>query len=180
MSWKNRNFLLGIFSDEEGLIQAAKELREKNISIFDIHTPFPVHGLDSFLEIKRTRLPIVCFIAASVGCAFAVWFQIWTSKTDWPLNVGGKSFNSFPAFIPVAFEITVLFGALITVAAFFFRAKLFPGNVARIPHEKITDDMFALVLEEVDAGLDVQLVESIFKKNEATEIFRNRGEEWCV
>ena len=80
----------------------------------------------------------------------------------------------------MAFEITVLFGALITVAAFLFRSKLFPSRPTIVPHKKITDDRFALVLEEVDAGLDLQLVESILRKNDAAEVLRKRGDEWCV
>ena len=175
---RKRRFLIGTFSDEMGMIHAAEKIRKKNIDIFDIYTPFPVHGIDHLLDIKRSRLPIICFFAGGIGLAFAIWFQIWTSKASWPLNVGGKPFNSFPAFIPVAFEITVLFGALITVAAFFFRVRLFPGAPAEIPSLRVTDDRFAIVVEDKNVGIDLSKIEEIFTENGADEILNRGGEEW--
>ena len=127
MNKYNTNYILGIFDDEHLLKSAGKSLVDNKIKIHDIFTPFPVHGLDGLLEIKRTRLPIVCFFAGVTGCSLAMYFQYWVSKVDWPIIVGGKPFNSFMAFIPVGFEITILLGALVTVAAFFFRNNLFPG-----------------------------------------------------
>ena len=132
------NYLLGIFQDEEQMKKAAGALREHNISIEDIYTPFPVHHLDEYLDIKRSRLPIVTFIAGGLGLLFSLYFQYWTSVHDWPINVGGKPMNSFIAFIPVSFEIMVLFGALITVAAFFWKGGLFPGKVNPILDKKVT------------------------------------------
>ena len=175
MSNLSKNFLLGCFEDEEHLVNASKELREKKIPIFDVYTPFPVHGLDDLLEIKRSRLPIICFFAALVGLGVAFWFQIWTSKVSWPLNVGGKPFNSFTAFIPVAFEITILFGALVTVAAFFFRSRLFPGKDVDLPDIRVTEDTFVLAVELESSAIDPELVSSIFNSNEAKEIKTKRG-----
>lgn len=174
----NKRFIIGTFSDEEGMIHSAEKIRKENIDIYDIYTPFPVHGIDHLLDIKRSRLPIICFFGAGAGLAFSLWFQIWTSKTSWPLNVGGKPFNSFPAFIPVAFEITVLFGALLTVAAFLFRARLFPGNKTITPDLRITDDRFAIVVEDKNVGIDLSVIEEIFMSGGAEEISTKGGEEW--
>jgi len=171
----NKNFLLGIFEDEEHLVNASKELKDKKIPIFDVYTPFPLHGLDDLLDIKRSRLPYITFIGGIIGLSVGLWFQIWTSKVSWPLNVGGKPFNSFTAFIPVAFEITVLFGALITVAAFFFRTRLFPGKAGDIPDIKITEDAFVLAVELKSSAIDPDLVSSIFSTHKAKEIKTKRG-----
>lgn len=178
MSVKGRRFLLGVFKREDKLLHSAEALKNRNIPIYDIFTPFPVHGLDELLGIKRSRLPIVCFIAASIGLMVSLYFQYWTSAVDWPINVGGKPFNSFPAFVPVAFEITVLFGALFTVAAFLFRCKLFPGSDASLSHLRQTDDTFILVVEEADAGLDLNKVRSILIDNGADEVTSKMGDEW--
>lgn len=175
MSNLGKNFLLGFFDDEEHLVNASKELNEKKIPIFDVYSPFPIHGLDDLLKIKRSRLPIVCFFAGLVGLGVAFWFQIWSSKVSWPLNVGGKPFNSFTAFIPVAFEITVLFGALITVAAFFFRSRLFPGKAGDIPDIKVTEDNFVLAVELESSAIDPELVTAIFTSNKVKEIKTKRG-----
>lgn len=176
MNSEMKRFFVGVFDDDEKMVSAAKELRDHKIKIYDFFTPFPVHGIDDLLEIKRTRLPIVCFIAASIGFLFACGFQIWTSAVDWPLNVGGKSFNSFPAFVPVAFEVTVLFGAFATVGAFLFRAKLFPKVELKTLHNKITDDRFVIAIEEQNSGLDEELVTKIFERWGAEEIVIKEGQ----
>jgi len=175
MSNLGKNFLLGLFEDEEHLVNASKELNEKKIPIFDVYSPFPIHGLDDLLQIKRSRLPIICFVAGLIGLSVGIWFQIWTSKVSWPLNVGGKPFNSFTAFIPVAFEITILFGALITVSAFFFRSRLFPGKEVHLPDIKVTEDTFVLAVELESSAIDPELVSSIFISNKAKEIKTKRG-----
>jgi hypothetical protein len=115
----------------------------------DAFTPYAVHGLDKAMGLRRSRLPFVCFAAAMLGAAFALSLQIYTSSVAWPINVGGKPFVSWPAFIPVAFELTVLFAALISAFTFFGRSKLFPGN-RQIALSRVTDDRFALVLQAED------------------------------
>ncbi len=142
------------FSDDKSLLHAAKELRGRGISLIDAYTPFPVHGLDEVLGEPRSRLPIVCFVAASIGCVASMWFQIWTSAQDWPINVGGKPFASIPAFIPVTFEVTVLLGGLVSVAVFFFRNRLFPGKAAVIPDRNVTSDGFWIAVEHQAAKVD--------------------------
>lgn len=152
------------FEDGDALVAATKRLREEGVIVADAYSPFPIHGLDEVLGIRRSRLPIVCFIAASVGCLGSFYFQYWTSAIDWPINVGGKPFNSVPAFIPVAFEITVLLGGLTTVAGFFFRSRLFPGKLARMPHPSVTNDGFWLSLLCQTAKRDANSLEALVKE----------------
>lgn len=166
----SNKFIIGIFDDEHKMINAAKDLFQKNIKIYDIYTPFPVHGLDGLLEIKRTKLPIVTFIAGLIGLVIALGFQYWVSVVDWPLNVGGKVFNSFVAFVPVAFEITVLFGALITVAFFLCRSKLIPIFETKIFHPRASQDQFVIALEINDATLDLKKLEMNFHSFGASEV----------
>lgn len=167
-----KNYLLGVFDDEEIMMHAGQVVVENKIVIDDIYTPFPVHGLDELLNIKRSGLPYVTFIAASMGLGLALYFQYWTSVQDWPLIVGGKPFNSFTAFIPVAFEITVLFGALFTVAAFFYRCSLFPWTRAKIIHPLATNYKFVIAIECGNASVDSERIENILKSNGASEVIR--------
>jgi len=146
--------MLGVFDDEEELVHATEELVSAKIEIFDIYTPFPVHGLDDLLNIKRSRLPIITFIAGVIGLVVSIGFQVWTSAFSWPINVGGKPMFSIPAFVPVSFEVTVLFGALITVGFFFLRSCLYPSKVAVLFHPRQTDDKFILALECSGAKFD--------------------------
>lgn len=142
------NITVAIFENEKDLIHASKELKKNNIKIKDFYTPFPVHGLDELLDIKRTRLPVVTFIAASTGLILAMVFQVWTSAVDWPINVGGKPMLSIPAFAPIAFEIMVLLGALTTVAAFFYRSNLFPSKEEECIYDlRQLDDKFVAIYE---------------------------------
>lgn len=165
-----KSFLIGVFEDEENMMHAAGVLRDHKIPIDDIYTPFPVHGLDDYLDIKRTRLPIVTFICGGIGLLFAIYFQIWSSSASWPLNVGGKPFNSFVAFIPVAFELMVLFGALLTVAAFFYKGKLYPGKEADLLDIRTTDDCFVICVECSSAAIDSSFVRNTFQSHGAQEI----------
>lgn len=160
----NSRFILGIFKDEHDMVEAAKYLVNKDIKIFDIFTPFPVHGLDDLLGIKRTRLPIVTFLAGLTGLITAIGFQYWVSVVTWPINVGGKAFNSLAAFIPVAFEITVLFGAFITIFAFLFRSKLFPKFGKGVIYKDATQDSFVIALEYNISNLDPKYLEKEFGK----------------
>ena len=165
-----KKFLIGIFDDEEVLVKGATTLVRKGYSIYDIYTPFPVHGLDDLLAIKRSRLPYVTFVAGGLGLCFAMLAQSWISAVAWPINVGGKPFLSIPAFIPITFEITVLFGALITVAAFLAVSKLIPGQQAVLLDDRQTDDKFVLALDNSSDSLDIKTLEEELKSLGASEV----------
>lgn len=140
--------IIAVFENEHELMTASKALKAVNTKIVDFYTPFPVHGLDDLLDIKRSRLPFVTFAAGTFGLCLAMTFQVWTSAVDWPINVGGKPMLSIPAFVPIAFEIMVLFGALTTVAAFFYRSNLFPTKEEEFIYDiRQLDDKFVAVYE---------------------------------
>src|ERR1700728_3050362 len=117
----NTTGVMAVFKDERTLLKAAKSTREKfNFVHYDAFTPYPVHGIDEAMGIKRSWLPWVTFFAGITGTVSALALEIWTSAIDWPINIGGKPFVSLPAFIPITFELTVLFGGLATVGALFY------------------------------------------------------------
>jgi hypothetical protein len=166
----SNRFIVALFDDEEDLVSAARELKKEGVKIHDIYTPFPVHGLDEVLDISRSRLAFVTFGAGAFGLILAIAFQIWTSAFDWPINVGGKPMLSIPAFVPVTFELMVLFGALTTVAAFFYRSKLFPSKIAVIFEPKQTDDQFLIVLDSLDGNENFEKINVFLKKHGATNV----------
>lgn len=151
-----------VFEDEHAIVEATRAAREAGLVIHDVYTPYAVHGLDEAMGLKRSRLTWVCFAAGVTGLAAGVGLQLFASVTSWPLNVGGKPNNSMPAFLPVAFEVTVLFAALITVFALFVRARLYPKLRARAI-ERVTDDRFALALATRGEGYDETSARSIAK-----------------
>jgi hypothetical protein len=145
------NILVATFPDVDGLLRAVRRARREMLRVYDVFAPFPVHGLDEAMGIRHTRLPKVTLIAGLTGLAFALSLQFYANVLDWPLNVGGKPDNTTLAFIPISFELTVLFAGLTTVAAFLLRAKLFPGKQPWLPAPGVTDDVFALVLRKPTA-----------------------------
>lgn len=158
----SRRIVLGVFEREEDILAATRVARARGLRVLDTYTPYAVHGLDQAMGLGPSRLPWVCFALGLIGAGLKVWFEFWTTAVDWPINVGGKPWNSLPAFVPVTFEVMVLFAGLSTVFAFFLIARLWPGRRARMIYPGITDDRFVLVLEETDAAFDLAKVTRMF------------------
>lgn len=175
--------VVGFFEQPSQLIHAMTEVRKANYENFDAYTPFPVHGLDAAQGLKRSPLPYVTLIAGIMGCTLAFSFEYWTSVIDWPLIVGGKPFNSWPAFVPIMFELTVLFGGLLTVAAMFALNRL-PNIKRKVFDPSITRDRFALAIEApAPVSAEAQEEETApkvceykkFDEAEATEFLKKLG-----
>jgi hypothetical protein len=160
----NRRLMLGFFDSEDDILAATRAVRTAGFVVEDVYAPYAVHGLDKAIGLKPSKLPWVCFALGLAGAALKVWFEIWTSASDWPINVGGKPFNSLPAFVPVTFEVMVLFAGMSTVFAFFWVARLYPGKHAKLPDPAITDGHFVLVIEESDATFNASAVHELLKK----------------
>jgi mono/diheme cytochrome c family protein len=163
----NRRLFLGMFEREEDLLGATEEARLSGLRIVDVYTPYAVHGLDRAMGLGPSRLGRACLVFGLLGAGLAFWFQNWASAVDWPINVGGRPWNSWPAFIPVVFELMVLFAGLGVVLAFFAVSRLYPGRRAVLPTPTVTDGRFALVLEESDAAFDVRDVRRLFAEHHA-------------
>ena len=133
----------GIWSDEGTFVKAVKELKSKGYKNFSAITPFPVHGLEEKMDIKRSWIPWVTFLFGLTGCSFGLWFTWFTSAVSWPLNIGGKPMWSLPAFIPVIFELTILFAALSTVGALLYACGL-PRLLPPILDKGLSSNKFAI------------------------------------
>lgn len=153
---ENTNLITVIFDDEKPLLQALKKLQESNEKIIDVLTPFPVHGLDKALGMKRTSIPLIGFIFGALGGLLGFVFQTWVFTIDYPLVFGGKPFLSVPSFIPVTFECTILFAALSMVAAFLIRSKLKPEKEFDPIDGRITDDRFVILVGSTGEGGDTR------------------------
>jgi hypothetical protein len=140
-----------IFDREQDLVGAAAASRERGLAIADAYTPYPVHGLAAAMGLEASRLPWICFGLGVISGAGMLLFQYWASAINWPTNVGGRPWNSFPAFVPVTFEVVVLVAGVGTVVAFLAVAGLRPWRSADVPDPRVTDDRFALVLIAHDA-----------------------------
>jgi hypothetical protein len=165
----NIRYTAAFFKDEEDLLAAAREARASGFDIHDVFTPYPVHGMDAAIGLRRSRLTWIAFAAGATGLLFGLGLQMWTSAYDWPLNVGGKPFNSFPLFIPVTFELTVLFSGLIAIGVLFLRNRLWLFS-KRLVFDRVTDDRFVIVLKQTDASFDVHRAMRLFSKHGAIKV----------
>lgn len=107
--------LMAEFDTPEDLLTAARRAHQAGYRNLDAYTPFPIHGLAEAIGFHRTRLPLVVLIGGIVGCVAGYLLQYFVSVVEYPLNVGGKPLNSWPAFVPVIFEMTILVAAISTV-----------------------------------------------------------------
>lgn len=165
----NVRYTAAFFKKEEELLAVAREARMAGFVIHDVFTPFPVHGLDAAVGLRRSRLTWIAFAAGAIGLTFGLGLQMWTSAYDWPLNVGGKPFNSFPLFIPVTFELTVLFSGLIAIGVLFLRNRLWLFS-KRLVFDRVTDDSFVIVLKQTDASFDLHRATRLFTKHGAIKV----------
>ena len=143
----NKNFVVGVFEDEDVLLNAVHKVRGSGVKIHEVYSPFPVHGLDDALGYKRTRLPIAAFIFGLTGTSLALIMQIWMLGFDWPMIIGGKNFASLPPFIPVTFEMTVLLSALGMVATFLIVSDMKPYGWPKQFDIRSTDDKHVMAID---------------------------------
>ncbi len=175
----NDKYIIGLFDHEDKLINAVRAFKEKGIKITNTLTPFPVHGLENELGLKESRLHTAGFIFGLTGMSLALFVMTWVSLASYPMNIGGKPYFSIPAFIPIVFELTVLFAAVGMVMVYMKRNNLAPGHIPRIFDDRITDDRFALLFEVDDntTQADIDAITSTLSSAEVSDIKIKEFEE---
>ena len=169
MAQKYKNGIAAIFNTEAEVLKATAAVRAKGFTKFDAITPYPVHGMEEAAGIKRSWIPYVAFVMGVIGLSSGWLLTWWTSAVNWPLNIGGKPFHSLPAFIPIMFELTILFAALSSVAALFYACGL-PKVNPPIIHPDLTSHKFAIFIPQDDTGYDAAKVEEMFRGMGASEV----------
>ena len=172
----SRRVAIGVLDDESNLLHLTRAVREAGLKVVDVFTPYAVHGLDEAMGLRPSRLPWICFFAAIIAAGLKLYFEYWATGITWPLNIGGKPWNSLPAFIPVTFEMMVLTAGLTTMFAFLVLARLVPGKRPKVHYPSVTDDRFILVVEESDPRFDAARMRRLFEKYGVVE-FREEIEE---
>lgn len=145
-----KKFIVGCFDTEDTLFPAVKKVRMAGYKLHDIYTPFPVHGLDHAMGLRETSLHTAGFIYGVTGTTTALSCISWIFTKDWPLNIGGKPHFALPAWIPIMFELTVLFAAVGMVLTFCYLCQLAPFVKKHHFHARATDDLFVMVIEATD------------------------------
>lgn len=171
MSNQNKDILYGLYNDEEYLLKAVDHANAEGIEITEVFTPFPVHGLDPKLGFSESRLHIAGFVYGMLGTLTAFLFMTWVFTRDWPIIFGGKPYFSAPAFIPITFELTVLFAAVGMVVTFYIICGLGPGVTIPTLDDRITDDKFCIAFDVTNAETSVtEKLKDFFSQTGAEEV----------
>ncbi|MDQ3072798.1 MAG: DUF3341 domain-containing protein [Bacteroidota bacterium] len=145
---KRNPCIVAVFDDDVALLDALQKARQRNLRILEVFTPFPVHGIEKILGIKRSNLGIAAFVFGTIGFLLSLTLQSYTMRFDWPVNIGGKPTWPLASFIPVLFELTVLIASLGLAFTFFWICGLLPGVIPVIYEPRATDDRFVVLFEK--------------------------------
>ena len=157
---------LAEFSTAAELYRACEKVRDAGFTRWDAHTPFPVHGLSKAMGLRRSLLPWIVLAMAVTGAGLGFLLQYWVHTTAYPLVISGKPFYTWPAFIPITFEVAVLFGALGAVFGMLglnrlpmhnhplFKSKVF---------ERASDDTFFISIESWDPRFEASRTATLLK-----------------
>ena len=170
-----KKFVTATFKDEAILFPAVKRVRMAGYKIHDVYTPFPVHGLDYAMGLRETSLHTAGFIYACTGTTTALTGISWILTKDWPLNFGGKPHFSLPAWIPITFELTVLFASIGMVLTFCYLCQMAPFVKKHRFHLRATDDTFTMVIE-CTAKTNVEEAKAFINQCGAEEVIYEEAE----
>jgi mono/diheme cytochrome c family protein len=152
--------VLGLFSDAHKIVDAANQIRPRKLGRLEAYTPYPVHGLDRAIGLEPSRLGRLVMLMGVMGAGLALLLEGWVSAVDYPLVTGGKALFSWQAFVPVVFEVTVLFATFTAGLAMLFAFNKLPFFGHPVLHSKaikdITRDKLALSIESTSAGFDAE------------------------
>ena len=163
-----------MYDDDAKVMTAAGKLVGQGIRVKDVYSPFPIHGIDPVIGIKRTRLAICSFMYAMTGTSLALLGMWYFMIQDWPMNIGGKpSFTvleNVTAFIPVTFEFSVLCGAHGMAITYLLRNGTLPGMPASNPDPRTTDDKFVVEITTDNNSMSAEELEAAIRATDLLEL----------
>lgn len=164
-----------MYDDDETLLDAARQLVSQGIRVKDVFSPFPIHGLDPIIGVKRTRLAICSFMYATTGTLLAILGTYYFMIVDWPMNIGGKPnftwIENAPAFVPVMFEFSVFCGAHGMAITYLLRNGTLPGMPADNPDPRTTDDKFVMeIVTDENSGISADDLEAKIRGTKVYEL----------
>ncbi|CAN5504012.1 DUF3341 domain-containing protein [soil metagenome] len=179
--------VIGFYDDpKDTLLVAEKARTEMHFKNLDVYTPYAVHGMDEALGLKRSWVSTAARYVLVLGWFAGFMFQSWTASVDWPVNIGGKPYVSWPAWIPITFEFGILMASFTNLICMLAVCGLFPKPKTIILSKRITNDRFVILIPFKDqaeeqraisflreyGALKIKVVEGIDKKRQQV-IFRS-------
>ncbi len=159
--------LAAVFDSPDEIIKAAAAVRDSKYSDFDVHTPYPIHGMDHAMGLKPTKVPWVTLTFGLIGLSTAVAIQTGMMTIDYQQNIGGKPIWPLPGFVPIIFELTVLFATLTSVffmLVFFCKLPYNNDPLHDTPYMKdISADCFGLIIRAKDSAFEFDEVQQFLQ-----------------
>lgn len=167
--------LMAEFRDVDSVMNAARRVRDAGYTVWDVHTPFPIHGIDKAMGLRPTILPWLVLGGGLTGMVAGLGLTIWTMGYDYPFLISGKPYNSLPAWIPVVFELTILFSALTAVFGMLGLNKLpmlYNPLLCNERFRRVTDDRFFVLIDCNDPKFDENATRELLESLEPVAIER--------
>lgn len=161
------------FESPLALLHAAKKVRDSGFTNFDCHSPFPIHGMDEAMGLKRSKLGFIIGAMGLTGALFGFGLQTWVHLVEYPLNISGKPYFAYPAYLIITFELMVLFSAFGAVFGMMFLNKIPRFNHPVFYSDKFSDvssDAFYISIELTDPIFDENKTKSYLKEIGGTDI----------
>lgn len=164
-------YLIGVFDAEETMLSAFRKMKEQEIEIEDVFTPYPVHEV---LENhgRKSRITIVGWFYGLFATIGVLAFLIYTAVIDWPLNYGGKPSSAFPSFLVITIILVIFSITILSLFTFSWRANLWPSNKKPIYHPEATDDKFVILVNKERA--DALRATRVMKETGAIEVIEKQ------
>lgn len=165
--------IMAEFATPADLYHAAEQVRDAGYTKWDTHTPFPIHGMEQAMGIKRTILPALVAVGGFTGVGLGFLMQYWMSWVDYPLVVQGKPGYAWQAFVPITFELGILFAAFTAIFGMLALNALPRWHHPLMKKERFlasSDDRFFVAIEAADPKFDPDATRALLEKAGATSI----------
>ena len=165
--------LLAEFPDVNSVVAAVRNVREAGYTHYDVHSPFPIHGIDAVMGIRPTILPWIVLVCGLAGLAGGTVLAVWTMSIDYPYLISGKPLNSFPAWIPVIFECAILlaaFGAVFGMLLLNKKPMLYNPLLKYERFRRVSSDRFFITIEARDSSFDLDGTRQLLESQGATAV----------
>ena len=146
MALIRRPALVGFFDDPDQLVAAAGEATEQGFKGVDAYSPYPIHGIEEVMKIRRSWIPAAALFMLFTGATLGFLLQYWTHAIDYPINIGGRPHVAWPAYVVIVFESGILLAGITTFLAIFAACRLFPNPFTKPLDDDLTNDRFCLVI----------------------------------
>ena len=158
------------FDSPDKVERAAEDVAGAGFTRFDVHTPYPVHGMDNAMRLKPSKIGFFAFAFGIAGVLAIISFISWVTISDYPLVIGGKPFWSWPAFVPISFEVTVLLASVLSTVVLIVLYFKFPNNA-----HPLHDTPYMKSVSSNKFGIIVEATDPIFEQARVQDLFRTAG-----